>query len=205
MWAPKWEREQRIFEKQGKKSQRRGQKKGRGSLWLTGRKKGLHSLLMGEEGVSQNSIPTHAWCWRAQSHAAPAGHRTPGRRFPLPVVLTSVTACQQEGTSAPAGILHFHNWRFYQGNGCCGGCRGVSMLSPHHAGTGHRQKPGSVMKPQKHWEVLQVRQDLGNLPKLSQSLDRTWTPVSPSGTVLTKLELCMVPAKGSCRKWEGRT
>lgn len=205
MWAPKWEREQRIFEKQGKKSQRRGQKKGRGSLWLAGRKKGLHSLLMGEEGSLRAPSPPVPGAGGHTATQHQPGTTPPGRQFPLPVVFTSVTTHQQEGTSAPAGTLHFHNWHFYQGNGCCGGCRGVSMLSPHHAGMRHRQKPGSVTKPQKHWEVLQVRQDLGNLPKLSQRLDRTWTPVSPSSTVLSKLELCMVPAKGSCRKREGRT
>lgn len=39
-------------------------------LWQTGRKQHLTSLLVGEEGFSQRSIPTHAWCWRAHGHSS---------------------------------------------------------------------------------------------------------------------------------------
>lgn len=68
-WARKWEKE-RIFEKQDKDPVR---KKCRGSLQLTGRTEPLNSLLPVGEGVSQSSIPTHAWCWRA--HSLSSNHR----------------------------------------------------------------------------------------------------------------------------------
>lgn len=185
------------------KSQRCSQKKCRGSLQLLGRKKHLNSLLTGEEGVSQSSIPTHAWCWRAHSHSSARLALHPCEAVPLtscPHLCDSWSARWDICPSRPpcifiigaytsemdaVGLRHCGLW---------GMPRGIHALTPpcRWGGAGYHQKLGLVTKPQWHWEVFQVRQDLGDSPKLSQMLDRTWAPVSPSGVVWSKLELCTV-------------